>query len=94
MNMAPVWGILNCVQSYQWRLVAVSHLNQLFKQKNIEQYLLGFTPNQSEQRSERCDDAVNVHQVKASSPVPMTIRFANIFTSSSLSLRGRYSWQF
>lgn len=46
-------GVTNGVQSYQWRLVAVSHLDQLFKQKNIEQYLLGFTPNQSEQRSER-----------------------------------------
>lgn len=46
-KMVPECEILKSVQSYQRRLVAVSHLDQLFKQKNTERYLLGFPPNKA-----------------------------------------------
>lgn len=86
--MVPGCEILKSVQSYQRRLVAVSHLDQLFKQKNTERYLLGFTPNKASNARSNGDDAANMHQVKASPPVPMIIRFANTLNTPSLGLRG------
>lgn len=87
-KMVPECEILKSVQSYQRRLVAVSHLDQLFKQKNTERYLLGFPPNKASNAMSNGDDAANMHQVKASPPVPMIIRFANTLNTPSLGLRG------
>lgn len=72
--------------------LTVYHLSRLLKQKNW--YLLGLTTNYgtiyqgTHVSDDEDDDAANMHQVKASPPVPMRIRLANIFNPFLLGPQG------